>query len=280
MSAAELLLREFERLSEAPGAVPRLRRFIRDLAVRGRLTDQRAADAVAQVRSEREALSDGSFNIPSSWRWARVEEIADYRLGKMLDRAKNRGTPRPYLRNVNVRWFDFDLSDLAEMPFEETEFEEFVLRRNDVLVCEGGEPGRAAVWDGRVEDVYFQKAIHRLRLATDVDPYFVVNVLRHAADEGVLLRHFTGVTIKHLTGRGLASFPIPVPPLAEQHRINAKLDELMALCRRLEAAQTAVDTHRRRVLEAVLDAASDSRFSNRAAGYPTVISGPENSGGR
>jgi type I restriction enzyme, S subunit len=209
---AERLLEEFGRVSEAPDAISRLREFIRDLAIEGQLLD-----------------------LPARAELACVQDVAVCRLGKMLDKAKNRGTMRRYLRNVNVRWQDFDLSDVKEMRFEEEELGEFALRAGDVLVCEGGEPGRAAVWDRREEGILFQKAIHRVRLSDAVDPHFFVLSLRQAADSGRLQEYFTGATFKHLTGTGIGRFSFPLPPLAEQQRIVAKVDELMAVCDQLEA---------------------------------------------
>ena len=85
-----------------------------------------------------------------------------------------------------------------------------------------------------------------------VNSHFFVNVLRASADNGALATYFTGVGIKHFTGKGLASFLFPVPPVSEQHRIVAKVDELMVLCDRLEAQLTVTRTESRRLLEAVL----------------------------
>ena len=79
----------------------------------------------------------------------------------MLDKHKNRGTPRPYLRNLNVRWFEFDLDDVLEMRFEDDEMDRYTALPGDLMVCEGGYPGRAAIWDG--EPIFFQKAVHRVR---------------------------------------------------------------------------------------------------------------------
>ena len=171
---------------------------------------------------------------------------------KMLDKAKNKGTPRRYLRNINVRWFDFDLSDLLEMRFEDSELPEFALRFGDVMICEGGEPGRAAVWDARVTDIYFQKAIHRVRFVDFVDSEFFVKALRASADDGRLVEYFTGTGIKHFTGKGLTAYLFPLPPLAEQHRIVAKVNELMALCDRLGASLATGDETRGRLVEAML----------------------------
>jgi type I restriction enzyme S subunit len=170
----------------------------------------------------------------------------------MLDKAKNIGNPHRYLRNINVRWFDFDLSDLYEMRFRDDELEEYSLRSGDVLICEGGEPGRAAVWDSREKNVYFQKAIHRVRFSKGVNPYFFLNTLRESVDSGRLSDYFTGVGIKHFTGRGLSSFSFPLPPLAEQQRIVAKVDELMAFCDKLEASLSTAQTETSRLLESVL----------------------------
>ncbi|MBI3917746.1 MAG: restriction endonuclease subunit S [Betaproteobacteria bacterium] len=251
---AQRLLQHFERISEAPDAVPRLRRFVLDLAVRGRLVEQRQNDEPALSRLKEPKASvqsdDEPFEIPRSWTWARVADVAECRLGKMLDKARNKGIPRRYLRNINVRWFDFDLSDVMEMRFEDFELTEFGLRHGDVLICEGGEPGRAAVWDERETDIYFQKAIHRARFSSCVHPHFFVIVLRVSADNGDLATYFTGVGIKHFTGKGLSAFQFPLPPLAEQHRIVAKVDELMALCDRLEAAQTERESRRDRLVAA------------------------------
>ena len=204
----------------------------------------------------------GPFELPKSWAWVNVGSVSHARLGKMLDKAKNKGTPRKYLRNINVRWFDFDLSDLLEMRFEDSELPEFALRCGDVLICEGGEPGRAAVWDARETDIYFQKAIHRVRFLDFVDDEFFVKALRASADDGRLAEYFTGTGIKHFTGKGLAAYLFPLPPLAEQYRIVAKVDELMAVCDRLEASLARGDETRGRLVEAVLRETLESDPSN------------------
>jgi type I restriction enzyme S subunit len=252
------LIAHFDRIVDAPDALPRLRRFILQLAVRGKLVDPDPKDEpVSELLERLEAKESDSepFPIPSSWAWISVGEIGESRLGKMLDKAKNKGTPRRYLRNVNVRWFDFDLSNVFEMRFEDDEVDEFALRAGDALICEGGEPGRAAVWDEREQNIYFQKAIHRVRFSEGVDPRFFVNAIRESAENGRLSVYFTGVGIKHFTGRGLSSYVFPLPPLAEQRRIVAKVDELVALCNCLETQRAVAQVERGRLLEAVLDQA-------------------------
>ena len=100
--------------------------------------------------------------MKNGWQCKKVSEIAKHSLGKMLDKAKNKGEPKPYLRNLNVRWFDFDLSDVLEMRFLPGEAAKYTAVKGDVLICEGGYPGRAAIWE-QDEPIYFQKALHRVR---------------------------------------------------------------------------------------------------------------------
>ena len=100
--------------------------------------------------------------MTNGWPRKKVSEIAKHSLGKMLDKAKNKGEPKPYLRNLNVRWFGFDLSDVLEMRFLPEESAKFTAVKGDVLICEGGYPGRAAIWE-QDEPIYFQKALHRVR---------------------------------------------------------------------------------------------------------------------
>ncbi len=150
-------------------------------------------------------------------------------LGKMLDKAKNTGELQPYLRNVNVRWFSFDLTDLKEMRFESGEDIRFGLLPGDLVVCEGGEPGRAAVWRGEASDAKIQKALHRIRFgANEYLPQFAMYFVYYATITNQLARSYTGSTIKHLTGRAFAKVEFPLPPFEEQERIVDKLDELFS----------------------------------------------------
>lgn len=251
---ADRLIEHYERIADAPDAIPRLRKFILGLAVRGKLVPQDPNDKPVSQLLKAPPVRFGvePFAVPATWAWVSIDAVAEARLGKMLDKAKNKGTPRRYLRNVNVRWFDFDLSDILEMPFEDSELLEFGLRAGDVLICEGGEPGRAAVWDERESNIYFQKAIHRVRFSEVVDPHYFVTALRASANDGRLTEYFTGTGIKHFTGKGLATYLFPLPPLNEQRYIIAKVDELMALCDQLEIAQKNREATRDRLITASL----------------------------
>ncbi len=98
----------------------------------------------------------------TDWPRKRLGDVADLCLGKMLDQKKNKGEPRPYLANINVRWGEFDLVDLRQMRFEEGEMERYGLRLGDIVMCEGGEPGRCAIWKDQKPDMVIQKALQRV----------------------------------------------------------------------------------------------------------------------
>jgi type I restriction enzyme S subunit len=176
--------------------------------------------------------------LPHGWIEVSIGEIADTKLGKMLDAAKNKGDSTPYLRNISVRWGSFDLHDLPSMPVTADEYAELAVKDGDLFVCEGGEPGRCAVWCGGEQRIVFQKAIHRIRPKAEIDPNYIQKYLCWAAKGGLFADLFTGTTIKHLPQVGLQQISLPLPPLAEQRRIVAKLDALTA---RLARARAELD---------------------------------------
>jgi restriction endonuclease S subunit len=165
-------------------------------------------------------------------------QIAEVKLGKMLDKSKHTtGKKFPYLRNINVRWGRIDTSDLSEMFFKESEAERFSVNPGDVLVCEGGEPGRAAVWKGDHTHLKYQKALHRVRFLHEYDPRLLLYYLELLASRGALESRFTGSTIKHFTREAFIQLPVPNPPLPEQRRIVARIEELFS---RLDAGVAAL----------------------------------------
>ncbi len=153
------------------------------------------------------------------WETRRLADMADLSLGKMLDERKNSGEPRPYLANVNVRWGSFDLDNLREMRFEENELDRFGLRRGDIVMCEGGEPGRCAIWKDEIPGMMIQKAIHRIRPHSGLDHRFLYYSLLHQGRSGSFAPLFTGSTIKHLPKQQLEKVEIVVPPLPTQQQI-------------------------------------------------------------
>jgi type I restriction enzyme, S subunit len=168
------------------------------------------------------------------WEVKKISEVAKHSLGKMLDKAKNKGDFQPYLRNINVRWFAFDLSDLLQMPFLTTETAKYTAVKGDVLICEGGYPGRAAIWN-EDEPIYFQKALHRVRFHQPEHNKWFLYYLYSQDKSGMLKQHFSGTGIQHFTGEVLARFEIPVPPLPVLRSAVARFDAVFEETQRLES---------------------------------------------
>ena len=159
-----------------------------------------------------------------TWKAVLLAEIADISLGKMLDKAKNKGEPLPYLANINVRWGDFDLEDLRTMRFEAHELERYSLNAGDIVMCEGGEPGRCALWRDHHHRMMLQKALHRIRPAPQTaDSTYLYYYFLNTGKQNGFAPYFTGATIKHLSREQLAKFPIRLPSLSQQRRIGAAL---------------------------------------------------------
>ncbi|MEQ9530826.1 MAG: restriction endonuclease subunit S [Haliea sp.] len=160
------------------------------------------------------------------WPTVRLGDHVDSCLGKMLDKKKNKGTEQPYLGNSNVRWGSFELLDLAQMKFEPGEQERYGVKAGDLIVCEGGEPGRCAIWNEELPDMKIQKALHRIRSKSSLENRFLFYWFLHAGKHRLLEPYFTGTTIKHLTGRALNNLEIPFPPLSHQRYVAEVLGSL------------------------------------------------------
>ncbi len=165
--------------------------------------------------------------MPAHWSTPPVSANFDLQLGKMLNAEAADGPDQyPYLRNVNVQWDRLVLEDLATMHFSEGDRRRCELRAGDVLVCEGGEVGRAAVWAGEVDSCYFQKAIHRVRPLRGANGRYLMYCLRAAAKASVFVVEGNQSTIVHLTGEQLRAHRFPWPPASEQQQIVERLDRL------------------------------------------------------
>ena len=154
-----------------------------------------------------------------SWTLKPLAEVADFCLGKMLDDKKNRGEALPYLANINVRWGEFDLENIREMRFEHDEMDRYGLKYGDIVMCEGGEPGRCAIWKEPVPGMMIQKALHRIRPQDSLDYRFLFYSFLHKGRNGGFAPLFTGSTIKHLPREKLAKVEIAYPRLEVQSRI-------------------------------------------------------------
>ena len=199
---------------------------ILDLAIHGKLVpqDQNDEPAIELLRrinpdfTPSDNLHYGT-ELPDGWQLCHIQDIASAELGKTLDRLKNTGEEKSYLCTLNVKWEAFDLSTIKTIRIEASEKERYAVRPGDLLVCEGGDVGRSAIWTEQGE-IYYQNALHRIRFKTqDTCQEFFLYVLRNYKDRGIIDDVCKGVTIKHFTGQVLRSLDLPFPPVKEQARI-------------------------------------------------------------
>lgn len=186
-------------------------------------------------------------------------KIISSRLGKMLDKQKNVGVPCKYLRNINVRWFSFDLSDLQDMKIEESEFEKYTICKNDLVICEGGEPGRCAVWE-KDETIFYQKALHRVRFTVKAEPRLYMYYLWYIAQNGLLNKFYTGTGIKHLTGQSLEKIPVPITDIEEQKRLLELIEMRLSVCDSIEKTVDAALAQADAMRQSILKQAFEGKF--------------------
>lgn len=238
-----------------------LKNSILQEAIEGRLVPQDPNDEPASVlldkiRAEKKRLvkegklkkkdleetpiseDEKPFEIPESWEWVRIDQIATSQLGKTLDKGKQTGKEYPYLCSINVYWDGIDLSKVKTFLLKDEELDKYKLKKGDLLVCEGGDYGRCNVWDSD-EDMYYQNALHRIRFYGDLSVYFFKYIFEQYRTIDYIVGQ--GQTIKHFTYANMKTLAFPLPPLAEQKRIVAKIEELLPKVDEYGKAQESLD---------------------------------------
>lgn len=182
-------------------------------------------------------------DVPEHWNICALNYRYEVELGKMLDEKRITGNHlAPYLRNTDVQWSRINVEDLPQMDFANGDLERYSLKRGDLLVCEGGEVGRAAIWDAPLAECYYQKALHRIRARDSScdSARFLSSIFAAVAALGVFSGSGGKSTIAHLPAETLRRYRFPFPPLPEQEAITAfldretgKIDALVAEQRRL-----------------------------------------------
>ncbi|MBR1408553.1 MAG: restriction endonuclease subunit S [Clostridia bacterium] len=239
---------------------------ILQLAIQGKLVEQRPEEGTAeklykQIQAEKQALIKAGkikkekplpeiteeeipFEIPESWKWVYIGDIFLHNTGKAQNASgSSSGTIRKFITTSNLYWNCFDFSKVKEMPFTEQEIERCSAKKGDLLVCEGGDCGRTAIWTYD-EEVCIQNHVHRLR------PYALLSIEYYYYL--FYLYKFTGrlrgrgVAIQGLSSEAIHKVVCPLPPLAEQKRIVAKIEELLPLIERYEKAWTRLEDFNRR----------------------------------
>ena len=237
-----------------------LKNSILQLAIQGKLVEQRpeegtAEELFAQIQEEKQRLikegkikkekplpeiteDEKPFDIPESWKWVRLGELFQHNTGKALNSTNRMGVCLKYITTSNLYWNRFELENLREMFFVDSEIEKCTVQKGDLLVCEGGDIGRAAIWQND-ETICIQNHIHRLRAFSRVCTeffYYLFYLYKHAGWSGG-----KGIGIQGLSSKAIHVIVFPLPPLAEQKRIVAKIEELLPYIDRYEQAWSKLE---------------------------------------
>ena len=237
-----------------------LKNSILQLAIQGKLVEQRpeegtAEELFARIQEEKQRLikagkikkekplpeiteDEKPFEIPESWMWVRLGEIFQHNTGKALNSTNRSGVSLKYITTSNLYWNRFELSNLKEMFFTDTELEKCTVQKGDLLVCEGGDIGRAAIWQSD-DNIRIQNHIHRLRAYSTVCTeffYYLFYLYKHAGWIGG-----KGIGIQGLSSKAIHILVFPLPPFAEQKRIVAKIEELLPYIDRYEQAWSKLE---------------------------------------
>ena len=214
---------------------------ILDLAIHGKLvpqdpTDEPASKLLKRINPKAEITSDNGHyqKLPEGWCETQLGDIFNHNTGKALNSSNREGTLKDYLTTSNVYWNSFDFSVIKKMLFKESELNKCQITKGDLLVCEGGDIGRAAIWDYDY-DICIQNHLHRLRPKVNgICVSFYYYVLYYLKTNNMI--GGKGIGLLGLSSNALHKLHVPFPPLNEQHRIVAKIEEIFAQLDAIEAS--------------------------------------------
>ena len=214
---------------------------ILDLAIHGKLvpqgpTDEPASELLKRINPKAEMTSDNGHyqKLPEGWCETQLGDIFNHNTGKALNSSNTEGTLKDYLTTSNVYWNSFDFAVIKKMLFKESELSKCQITKGDLLVCEGGDIGRAAIWDYDY-DICIQNHLHRLRPKVNgLCVSFYYYVLYYLKINNMI--GGKGIGLLGLSSNALHKLHVPFPPLNEQHRIVAKIEEIFAQLDAIEAS--------------------------------------------
>ena len=261
----------------------KLRQKILDLAIHGKLVpqdpnDEPASVLLERIKTEKERLiKEGKikrakksakssdtphygnvpFEVPNGWVWCKLGDIFQHNNGKQKTSSNQNGKLLKYITTSNVYWGRFDLSEIKEMRFLESELAKCTAKRGDLLVCEGGDIGRAAIWDYD-QIICFQNHLHRLRGFVPICTKYFLFSLMFCKIKGLIKGK--GIGLMTLSANDLHNIPIPLPPLAEQQRIVTEVDRWFALIDQIEQSQSDLQVIIKNTKNKILDLAIHGRL--------------------
>ena len=249
----------YEKLEQFNAKFPEdMKKSLLQYAIQGKLVEQRPEEGTAeelftQIQEEKQRLiaekkikkekslpeiteDEKPFDIPESWKWVRVGDIFAHNTGKAMNSTAKKvdkpGSVKRFITTSNLYWNSFDLSSVKEMFFSDDELERCTVTKGDLLMCEGGAYyGRTAIWNYDY-DICFQNHVHRLRPYQAVELLFFYHLFHFYKSMNMM--NAKGTAMPGLSSQTLHQMVVPLPPLSEQKRIVAKLEQLLPLCDKLK----------------------------------------------
>ena len=216
---------------ELESLIKQVKSTILDLAISGKLVpqdpnDEPAIELLKRINPDFQSCDNShyeniEFDIPQNWVWATIGDIFEHNTGKALNASNLNGTMLDYITTSNLYWDRFELSIIKQMPFTESEIERCIVRKGDLLICEGGDVGRAAIWDYDY-NIMIQNHIHRLRGKVDICTRYFFYLFMYYKLHNLI--GGKGVAIQGLSSRDLHNLIVPVPSLKEQYDIASSID--------------------------------------------------------
>lgn len=227
--------------------VTALKSKVIDAGIRGKLTEQlpedgTAQDLFAQIQEEKARLAkegkikkqkllpaikseEVSFDVPENWMWVRLGDIFDHNTGKALNASDKEGHLLEYITTSNVYWDHFELNGLKSMHFRDDEIEKCTIKKGDLLICEGGDIGRSAIWPYE-QEMRIQNHLHRLRpFNTEINVKYYFYMMWSYKNSDLI--NGRGIGLQGFSSKRVHSLVVPLPPLAEQKRIAERIEEIL-----------------------------------------------------
>ena len=192
------------------------------------------------------------FDIPSNWSWCNLGLLFNHNTGKALNSANSDGKVLTYITTSNVYWDKFELKDLKTMPFTENEIDKCTVTKGDLLVCEGGDIGRSAIWNFD-EEIRIQNHLHRLRPYDRICTKFYYYIMYLYKANGKI--NGNGIGLQGLSSNALHKIIVPVPPIEEQKRIVDNITSVLSLIEQIESQKQSLSSQIDNIKSKILDLA-------------------------
>ena len=208
--------------------------------------------------------NDVPFEVPAGWVWCRLGDVFSHNTGKALNSSNKEGENLTYITTSNVYWDRFELNDLKKMPFTNSELEKCTVSKGDLLVCEGGDIGRSAIWNFDY-DIRIQNHIHRLRPISEANVHFYYYVLMYNKQAGLI--GGKGIGLMGLSSGELDKMIVPLPPIKEQCRITKEIEKLFAIVSLIEEDESDLKNAIQKAKSKILELALSGKLTSHTSHY-------------